>query len=243
MLGCMLKALVDAFSDLLHPRMLWLVVWPLGVAIVLWVVVGAIVGDDVVHWLTTTVRASAAGEWLARWVPLDAVTTGLGWLVLLALAVPLVLVTASVIVGLVSMPKMVAHVAARNFPALERRNGGTIAGSVGNALVAIGVFLVLGVLSLPLWLVPPLWPVLAAVLMGYLNQRLFRYDALSEHASAAEMMELFRRHRGPLFGLGVLVSLLSYVPLAGLIVPVLAGLAFIHYCLARLATLRQNATT
>jgi CysZ protein len=237
----MLKALVDACGDLLHPRMLWLIVWPLGLAIVIWIVIGALIGGDAVAWLTTTMRASTVGEWLARWVPIDAMTAGLGWLLLVALAVPLVLVTASLIVGLVSMPKMVAHVASRNFPTLERRTGGTVGGSIGNALIAVGVFLALGVLSLPLWLFPPLWPVLAAALMGYLNQRLFRYDALSEHASAAEMAELFRRDRRSLYGLGVAVSLLSYIPLAGLIVPVLAGLTFIHYSLARLAALRGGA--
>jgi len=55
------------------------------------------------------------------------------------------------------------------------------------------------------------------------------------------MRELFRRHRREFFGLGVLVSLLSYVPFAGLVVPVAAGLAFIHYGLARLAGLRRAA--
>ena len=71
------------------------------------------------------------------------------------------------------------------------------------------MFVALGLASLPLWLVPLLWPVLAAALMGYLNQRMFRYDALAEHASAAEMAQLFGRERGALYALGVVVSLLS----------------------------------
>ena len=81
---------------------------------------------------------------------------------------------------------------------------------------------------------------LAALLMGYLNQRMFRYDALAEHAGATEMRDLVARNRRELFGLGVLVSLLSYIPFAGLAVPVAAGLAFIHYCLNRLAALRSR---
>jgi len=155
------------------------------------------------------------------------------------LLVPLVLATTSVIIGFASMPAMVEHVAGRSYPELARLRGGTLAGGVWNALLAVAVFLGVGLLSLPLWLVPPLWPVLAALLMGYLNQRLFRYDALTEHASADEMRAFFARHRRELFGLGVLVSLLSYVPFAGLAVPVAAGLAFIHYCLTRLAALRS----
>ncbi len=237
----MFKALADALADLFHPWVLWLVVWPVGAAIALWGLVTALFGGRAVDWLASSVRQSSAGEWLAQWLPVAAVASGLGWVLLLALLVPLVLVSASVILSVVSMPAMVARITARDFPDLARRRGGTLAGSIGNGLVAIAVFVALGLASLPLWLVPLLWPVLAAALVGYLNQRMFRYDALAEHASAAEMAQLFRRERGALYALGVLVSLLSYVPLAGLVVPVLAGLVFIHYCLARLAALRRAA--
>jgi len=233
------QAFARAARDLLHPKMLWLVVWPLGVSLAAWVLAAAFFGDDAVAWLSTTLADSWIGRLMAQWLPVGAVATGLGWLLLVVLLVPLVLATASVILGIASMPAMVAHVAARSYPELEYRRGGTLAGSVGNAALGVAVFLVVGLVTLPLWLVPPLWPFLAALLMGYLNQRMFRYDALAEHATADEMRELFRRHRRELFGLGVLVSLLSYVPFAGLVVPVAAGLAFIHYGLARLAGLRR----
>jgi uncharacterized protein involved in cysteine biosynthesis len=236
-----LQAAARAVRDLFHPKMLWLVVWPLGVSLVGWLLAALFFGDDAVAWLSTTLADSWIGRLMSEWLPVGAVATGLGWVLLIVLLVPLVLATASVILGIASMPAMVAHVAARSYPDLEYRHGGTLAGSIGNAVLGVAVFLVVGVVTLPLWLVPPLWPFLAALLMGYLNQRMFRYDALAEHATADEMRELFRRHRRDLFGLGVLVSLLSYVPFAGLVVPVAAGLAFIHYGLARLAGLRRAA--
>jgi len=86
----------------------------------------------------------------------------------------------------------------------------------------------------------PLWPVLPIVLFGYLNQRVFRYDALYEHATGWEMQTLIRRHRHELFLLGVVVALFGLIPLIGFLVPVYGGLAFIHYCLARLAQLRDE---
>jgi len=46
--------------------------------------------------------------------------------------------------------------------------------------------------------------------------------------------------RGDLFLLGILLSLLLYVPLVNLLVPVLGGLAFTHFCLARLAGTRSK---
>jgi CysZ protein len=237
------QACVRGLRDLFHPKMLWLVVWPIGASIVLWLVLAFFFGDDTVAWLSSTLSDSTIGQWVGRWLPVREVTGGLGWVLLIVLLVPLVLATASVIIGLVSMPAMVEHVSGRSYRELERRHGGTFSGSVWNAVLAVAVFLGVGLLSLPLWLVPPLWPVLAALLMGYLNQRMFRYDALAEHAGADEMRTLFAKDRRELFGLGVLVSLLSYIPFAGLAVPVAAGLAFIHYCLMRLATLRSTSAT
>jgi uncharacterized protein involved in cysteine biosynthesis len=235
------QAVARAARDLFHPKMLWLVVWPLGVSLVAWLLAAVFFGDNAVAWLSTTLADSWIGRLMSKWLPVGAVATGLGWVLLVVLLVPLELATASVILGIASMPTMVTHVAARSYPDLEYRRGGTLAGSIGNAVLGVAVFVGVGVVTLPLWLVPPLWPFLAALLMGYLNQRMFRYDALAEHATADEMRELFRRHRRELFALGVLVSLLSYVPFAGLVVPVAAGLAFIHYGLARLARMRRAA--
>jgi CysZ protein len=98
---------------------------------------------------------------------------------------------------------------------------------------------VLWIVTLPLWLTG-IGAVLAPVLnSAYLNQRMFRYDALAEHARREEFARIVRASRGDLFLLGILVSLLLYVPVVNLLVPVLSGLAFTHFCLARLARERM----
>ena len=101
------------------------------------------------------------------------------------------------------------------------------------------LFALLFAVSLPLWLVPLLWPVLPIALFGYFNQRVFRYDALAEHATAAEIAEIVHRHRGGLFLLGVALALVGHIPVLGLLMPVYGGLAFIHYGLERLGELRS----
>ena len=115
---------------------------------------------------------------------------------------------------------------------------GGIAGSLLNALVAIGVFIAIWVLTLPLWLVGA-GVVIPFVAAAYLNQRLFRYDALAEHASREEMRAIFSTHQPSLWGLGLLTGLAQFIPFFNLFAPVLAALAFIHYGLARLAQLRH----
>ena len=75
----------------------------------------------------------------------------------------------------------------------------------------------------------------------YLNQRLFRYDAIAEHASSDEMKTMISLHRSSWWGLGLLTGLLQFVPLLNLFAAVLTALAFIHFGLARLADLRREA--
>ena len=92
----------------------------------------------------------------------------------------------------------------------------------------------LGIVTLPLWLVPPLWPAIPVAILGWVNQKVLRYDALSEHASAEEMRALFAANRGALFGLGVVLAILAYVPPLGFLAPVLSSLAFVHFLLGDL---------
>jgi CysZ protein len=237
-----LKALVRAFTSLMHPRMLWLMVWPLVIAIALWATLGFLYWSEVAGWVHSELQRSAAYDWTLSTWPFTVLAAALGWLLGLLVFVPLVLVTAVLIIGVVSMPVMVRHVADRDYPALERRRGGGFAGSVGNAVAGLVVFLALALVTLPLWLVPALWPFLPLLLVGYLNQRVFRYDALAEHGSRTEIAGVIRRWRAEMFLLGVVLALAGHVPVLGLFMPVYAGLAYIHYGLSRLEQLRAGAT-
>jgi uncharacterized protein involved in cysteine biosynthesis len=140
--------------------------------------------------------------------------------------------------ALLVMPLIVGFVAARGYPALQRRQGGSVRGSFINTLVALAVFAALWLLTLPLWFTLVLGPPLALLLSAWLIQRLFRYDALAEHADAAEYRTLVSACRGRFFLLGVAVALLYALPVVNLLAPIAGGLMFTHYALARLAELR-----
>jgi CysZ protein len=160
--------------------------------------------------------------------------------VLFLLFVPLVYITALFILGIFGMQKMVDHVAARSFPALERRHGGGAAGSAWNGFVALAGMVAMFVVSLPLWLLPPLWPLIAVAILAWGNQRLLRYDALAEHADSEEMARIFGRKRAGIYLLGVLFALAAYVPFVGFVAPVVFSLAFIRYLLGALHDARQT---
>jgi uncharacterized protein involved in cysteine biosynthesis len=112
---------------------------------------------------------------------------------------------------------------------------------VANALVTLAWGLPLWLVVLPLWFVPFLGIALSLLLSAWINQRLFRYDALADHASAAERRRVIADARWRLFGLGLLLSPLALVPFANLVAPIYAGLAFTVLCLAELQALRLTA--
>ncbi len=235
-LGALGYGLINAF----HPRMLWLMVWPMLVALVIWGVAA------VVFWMRLAVSLAAIlKQWLEPalgFIRLDFgdATLIAAHVILFLLFVPLVYVTALFILGVFGMQKMVDYVAERSFPQLERRRGGSVGGSMGNGLAALGGMLGLFVLSLPLWLIPPLWPLIPLGVLTWGNQRLLRYDALAEHADRAEMARIFRERRGGLYTLGFLLALLAFVPLVQFLGPVVFGLAFIRYGLGTLIELRYG---
>lgn len=234
------KALIRAFASLLHPRMLLLMLWPLAIALALWLGLAFAFWSQAAAWLRLQFDQSAVVGWAISVWPLTMIATHLAWILLVLLFLPLVLVTAVLIIGVFAMPAMVKHVAEQSYSQLDRRQGGGFAGSLWNGVAALAWFGLLLVLSLPLWLLPPLWPLLTIALFGYLNQRVFRYDALAEHASGWEMQTLIRRYRGELFLLGIAIALFGMIPILGFFAPVYGGLAFIHYCLARVAQLRDE---
>jgi CysZ protein len=230
-------ALLYGLANLLHPRMLWLMLWPMLVAAAFWLAVAFAFWQPLAAALAGLFQSALAFAHL----DLGGATVIAAYVVLFLLIVPLVYLTALFILGVFGMPKMVEHVAQRSFPSLERKRGGGAAGSVWNGVVALGGMVLLFLASLPLWLLPPLWPLIPLAIFAWVNQRLLRYDAVAEHAEREEMARLFRERRGALWLLGLLLALLAYVPFVGFIGPVVFGLAFIRYLLGALQEIRGGA--
>jgi CysZ protein len=233
-------ALLYGLANLFHPRMLWLMLWPMLVALGIWGTAALFLWARLAVWLAGLLR-----PWIEPtlgYVHLDFGDAALiaANVVLFLLFVPLVYLTALFILGVFGMQKMVEHVASRSFPQLERRRGGGTAGSIWNGIVALAGMLAMFIVSIPLWLLPPLWPLIPLAILSWVNQRMLRYDALAEHADAAEMRRVFEERRGSLYLLGFLLALLAYVPFVNFIGPVVFGLAFIRYLLGALDSIRPD---
>ncbi|HMO48165.1 MAG TPA: EI24 domain-containing protein [Rubrivivax sp.] len=214
-----MKELADSFwraaAYCLHPKVMLLSLLPLGVT------VAAVLGLGWFYWesAVAAVRASLE-QWslvlsFLHW--LDSVGAGafavvLAPLIVVVLAVPVIVVASLLLVAWLMTPSLVGLVAARRFPALERKHGGGWFSGALWSLVYMLLALVLLVLSLPLWFIPPLVLVLPPLIWGWLTYRVMSFDALAEHASAGERRQLMREQRWPLLAIGILTGYLGAAP-------------------------------
>jgi hypothetical protein len=262
----MLDAFWRAAAYCLHPRVILWSMLPLMLA------GGAVFGLGWLYWESSVAAVRATLEqWalvLAAMTWLDSVGAGalrtlIAPLIVVAVAVPVIVIGSLLLVALAMTPALVDLVAERRFPQLERRRGGGwwrgLVWSLGCSLVALLAL----VLSLPLWLVPPLVLLLPPLIWGWLTCKVLSYDVLALHASADERRQILHEHRWPLLAMGVVAGYLGAAPsllwavsaatliFAPLLVLVsvwlytlvfaFAACWFAHFALAELQRLREKA--
>jgi hypothetical protein len=204
---------------------------------------------------------SSFWAWIGRLFSGD-VTSVLASMVVVFAATPLIVVVSLLIVAGLMAPALTKLVAERRFPSLEQKKGASLLGSVARSLGVTLLALLALVVSMPLWLIPPLVLILPPLIWGWLTYRVMSFDALAEHASPEERAALLRAHRLPLLCIGVLCGYLGAAPsivwASGLLfaaaffvlVPIaiwiytlvfaFSALWFAHYCLDALAQLRAQ---
>ena len=240
-------AIGRAFVSQLHPKMLGLALLPFGGTLVIWLALGLWFWSDVVRFVNATIfkwtgvsgieawAASLAADWGFTWI-VHALVAVAGWLILL----PLIFVVTMILLAVFGTPIMAQHVA-RDYPDVEMRHGGDYPGSILNSVISLAVFVAAWVVVLPLcFFVSPLAPILFLLPWAYLNARLFRYDALFQHADAAEIALLARERWWGFMGLGLIAAFLTFIPILGLMLFVFIGLFFVHYALLVLQAHREN---
>jgi len=254
-----------AVAYCLRPRVIALSFLPLVLMVALALGLGYYFWEGALDW----VRAALEGSSFINniWAWLQSVGAGSLKLVLAPLIVifavtPVIVVLSLLLVAVLMTPALTLLVAERRFPQLERKRGSSVVASMLWSLGSTLLALIAIIISIPLWLVPPLILVLPPLIWGWLTYRVMAFDALAEHASPEERREIFRRHRIRLLGIGVFCGFLGAAPsliwasgalLAAafvILVPLaiwiytlvfaFSSLWFAHYCLAALRDLRAE---
>ena len=262
-----MSLLLDAFWRAtlycLHPRVIALSLLPLAIMAGLSLGLGYFFWDDAVALVRLNLESFELISTLVRWLEglgLSNLRLVLAPVVILALAIPVIVIVSLLFVAVFMTPAMVALVAERRFPLMARKKGGSMLASLVWSLGSTLLAAVALVLSIPLWLVPPLILVLPPLIWGWLTYRVMSYDALAEHASSDERRQIFKQHRTGLLSIGVISGYLGaaptllwasgamFVAMAPILVPVaiwiytlvfaFSSLWFAHYALAVLEQLR-----
>jgi hypothetical protein len=253
-----------AVADCLRPRVIVLSMLPLILMVALSLTLGYFYWDSALDGVRGMLEGSSLLTTLFEWlqgIGAEGFKTVLAPLIVVFAVTPLIVLMSLLVVALLMTPALVTMVAERRFGQLERKRGGSLLASVfwslGSTLLALVALLV----SIPLWLIPPLILILPPLIWGWLTYRVMAFDALAEHASKPERLELLRRHRSSLLAIGVISGYLGAAPsllwASGaffvvafvILVPIaiwvytlvfaFSSLWFTHYSLAALQTMRS----
>ncbi len=266
-MGLLLDSFWRAAGCCLKPRVLAASLLPLAAIVLLACAAGWLFWAPAVSWARDLVGHAAWLEGMGGWIGRDRAgqaTAVVAPLLVIVVAGPALLMGGLLATTTLMMPMLLRWVSACRFSGLERKRGASLLASLAWALGSVLAALLALVVTLPLWLLPPLMVLLPPLILGWLNYRVMAFDALAEHASRQERVSIFRRHRWPLLAIGVACSVLGaapgvvwisgwlflaafvvLVPLAAWIytlVFVFSALWFIHYCLAALAQLRSQSS-
>ncbi len=264
-----MRLLIDSFwraaASCLHPRVMLLSLLPLLIMVVLALTLGQFFWTEAVDAVRQFLDSSPWLGTLMQWLEqqgLGAIKTVAAQLLVIFGVTPVLVLGTLLVVTFFMTPSLVRWVAQRRFAHLALRNRDRFWQGIGRVLLAVLTALVLMVLSLPLWLIPPLGLLLPALIGGWLTARLMAEDALAQHADDNERETLLLAHRWPMLAMGMLTGVLSAGPsllwastamfaMAFLVLLPLAlwvytlvfafsSLWFAHYALAALAAQRAQ---
>lgn len=232
-MGELIAAVMLATRDLLRPGIAFHAVWPPLAALIGWGIVAVRVWSPAKDWVSqhlpdwNWLTQSFLGDWLAS-------------AALMLVFAPFVYFTTLALMATFALPRMMAVVAASDYPDVARRGRDAVIGSLINTLGAGLLFLLGWLATLPLLLIPGVILILPIAWTAWLNQRTFRFDALAEHATSPERHLVIRDARSSLYGAGLISSLLAHIPILNFFAPAWTALLFVHLCLLRLRRLRSE---
>ncbi|MBT8549777.1 EI24 domain-containing protein [Polynucleobacter paneuropaeus] len=255
-----------ALVGTMHPRMLWLSLRPFFIISVFW---GCLI------WLTWTPSLAMLSSFLTNSIFTNWIQDGLIWagfdnarawiapFFFVMMIIPLIAISLLVLIAFTTVPAIVNSLCKQSlYSDLQSKRGGSLIGSLFYTFWSAFICLVLVMLTLPVWWIPPLFAILPPLFWGWLTMRLMSYDVLAGHASSQERDILIQQNRWSLLVMGIACGMLGAVPtffwatsaLALVLFPIVsfvalwiyslifvfAGLWFSHFLLEALQNLRKD---
>ncbi|SNX28484.1 Etoposide-induced protein 2.4 (EI24) [Polynucleobacter meluiroseus] len=260
-----LKSFGVALIGMMHPKMLWFSLRPFCIVSLFWGGLIWAIWTPALEILNQFLTTSLFTSWIQSgliWAGLENARAWIAPLFFVTLIIPLITISLLVFIAFATVPQIVRNVALhKSYVDIERKKTSGVFGSIAYTLWSALLCLVIAILTLPVWWIPPLVAVLPPLLWGWLTMRLMSFDVLAQHASSDERKKLIDRYRWPLLSMGIITGMVGAVPtffwassvLALVFFPVVsffalwiyslifvfAALWFTHFLLSALKELRQ----
>ena len=215
-----MKNLVKSFGlsvqGIFHPWVLWLSLRPFLMSALVWFGILWFFWTPLLDQTKNFITNSALTSWIfvtmnqVGWGDLRSIISPYLSVVII---MPLIILTLLLIVSFTSISGVVGHVGrAKNYQDLNCAHGGSFWGSIANTSWSTFICLLLIIVTLPVWWIPPIFAIIPPLLWGWLTTRLMSYDVLAKHASEIERKEILREHKWPLLTMGIITGLMGAIP-------------------------------
>ena len=189
-----MNLLLDSFwraaAYCLHPRVIALSLLPLLLMVLLALGLGYFLWEPAVDAVRTFLASyEIVGSFMA-WLDkmgFASLKLVLAPMLVVFVITPVIVVLALMAVAILMTPSMLSLVRDRRFPVLERKRGGSNLGSVFVSSWSILVALLLMVVSIPFWLIPPLILILPPLIWGWLINNIWARFSIKTHISDIRM--------------------------------------------------------
>lgn len=240
-MGAIGLAFKRALISQVHPKMLAALFLPFVIALLGAIVLLWAFWSPLTAWLDGQMSQWEVVNQLDQWllaVGLFSIKVYMIPVLAAGLLLPLAGILGLVIAAVFVMPIVLRHIEKRDYKNVRRQGQHAVAVGAWNAVLVGTVFVFGWLVTMPLWLFPPLALILPVFWWAFAFSRMMRVDALVEHANGAERRYLWRRHNVQYWLLGLVLSVVNLFPPMWLVLPVFSALVFGHYSLEALRQYR-----
>ena len=196
-----------------------------GTRTIMWISLGTALVTFAVLWTVLGVLLYSTALFQIGW--LETVVDTLGSAAVLLLTWFLFPAVVSAVTSLF-LERAAELVEAKHYPHLEPASGLPLSQTILEALKFLGVLILLYIIMLPLLLFPPIFPFVFYSVTGYLLGREYFELVAYRRMPPKEARALRKAHALPVFLTGVLTAFLMTIPVANLLMPLVATATMVH---------------
>ena len=236
--------IILALKDLARPKVILAIILPFVASILLWIGIGFAVWGELSELVVGLLNSNWVKQLVVSFPSLQSFLETLfsftiKFFFVFLIVLPLMTITATILVSIFLVPVLVAEIKKTDFPSLIKKSSSIFTGTATTLSYSIKYFLSwLG--SIPLWFVPFAAIIIPFLLLSWFNSRVFTFEVLTEVAGTGEIKTFIEKNGRQLFILGCMTGLLYWIPFVNLIAPLITSAVFSRFCITQYAKERLN---